>query len=102
MLGHLGLYAAYNFDDISLFVSATDEEKAKNGGYSETIDFRQHEATLHGDKAKCWAMFCVDLMRWAMRTDLEDMKAFLVMEMDLLQRKKGVHFWEPCETSWPL
>ena len=62
MLGHRGRYAAYNFDNLSHFVSATDDDKAKRGGYSETIEFRQHEATLRGDRAKYWAMFCVGLV----------------------------------------
>lgn len=97
MLGYRGRYAAYNFDNLSRFVSATDEDKAKRGGYSETIEFRQHEATLHGDRAKYWAMFCVDLVERAMRTPTEEMKAFLVARMDMQKRGKGMRFWELCE-----
>ena len=54
-----------------------------------SLSTRSHS---HGDRAKCWAMFCVDLMKCAMRTDLEDMKAILVTEMDLRRREKGMHF----------
>lgn len=97
MLGHRGRYAAYNFDNLCRFVSATDEDKVKRGGYSETIEFRQHEATLHGDRAKYWAMFCVGLVEWAMCTDPEEVKAFLVAEMEMQKSGKDMHFWELCE-----
>lgn len=105
MLGHSGRYAAYDFDNLSRFLSATDEDKARRRWYSETFEFSQHEATLHGNRAKYWAMFCVGLVEWAMRTPIEEMKTFLVAEMEMQKREQRCIFGSCANTlastPWP-
>lgn len=40
----------------------------------ETIEFRQHEATLYSDRVQRWARFCVGVVQWAKGSSPDIMK----------------------------
>lgn len=61
----------------------------ENEGPKKTIEFRQHSGTLDGERAKRWAMFCVLLVRFAQRTEVDDLIWILEKEMRLQDRTDG-------------
>lgn len=109
-------YVVYNFTNLSWSPKNTPPSwwtkcAAKDEQYSyavtpkactETIEFRQHEGTLHADRIANRTRFCVRIVEWAKETSREDMKAFLFPELDYQQTGHGMKLWEFVESKLGL
>lgn len=47
----------------------------------KTVEFRQHEGTLDGERVVLWAAFCVALIELAGRVDVRNLRTYLCREI---------------------
>lgn len=85
-------YQAYNFLNLSAGRDAwgvKDPEPCK-----ETVEFRQHEATLDGGRVERWARFCVGIVQWAKNTQPHIMRQSLLDELERQKKGTGMKVWD--------
>ena len=78
---------------MSCFVNLTDEKVRK----PETIESREHVATLKGDRAQHWAKFCLLIVESAMANSADKMKTMLLGKYNHQLLGNGTPIWDIVE-----
>lgn len=64
---------------------------------NETIELRQHEATLDSGSVKRWARFCVGIVQWAKDSLPHIMEQLLLRKLERQDAGNGLKLWDPVE-----